>query len=104
MTFVGGHLKPDAYFSIARLAKEHGVEAAAEVADFEIANVDAVTNFIRDENIDCDFVLTRAMDVQLSTELQDKAKAGYDYLLSQGVEATKQTYCPPEKYAERVSE
>ncbi|KAH7159430.1 hypothetical protein B0J13DRAFT_592120 [Dactylonectria estremocensis] len=82
-----GHLKPDSYYSIARLAKEYGLEAAAEVANFEAANfeaanVDAVADFIRDQDIDCDFVLTRAID---------------------GVEATKKTYCSPPEFAERLS-
>ena len=79
------------------------MEAAAEVANFEAANVDAVADFIRDQDIDCDFVLTRALDVQLSTRLQDDAKAGYDLLLKEGVEATKKTYCSPPEFAERVS-
>ncbi|KAM6509442.1 hypothetical protein FALCPG4_017097 [Fusarium falciforme] len=98
----GGHLKPDSYYSIAGLAKEYGLEAAAEVANFEAANIDAVADFIRDQDIDCDFVLTRAIDVQLSARLQDDAKAGYD-LLKEGVEATKKTFCSPPEFAERLS-
>ncbi|KAH6989882.1 hypothetical protein EDB80DRAFT_897596 [Ilyonectria destructans] len=40
-----------------RLAKENRLEAAAEVADFESPN--AVADYIRDQDIDCDFVPTR---------------------------------------------
>ncbi|KAJ3529638.1 hypothetical protein NM208_g9668 [Fusarium decemcellulare] len=99
----GGHLKPDSYYAISRLANEYGIEAAVEVANFESANVEAVTNFIRDENIDCDFVLTRAVDVQFSAEQQDRIEAGYKSLLAKGVEATKHTYCAPRKFAEKLS-
>lgn len=100
--FLGGHLKPDSYYSIARLANEYGIDAAAEVADFEAANFEAVADFIRDEKVNCDFVITRAIDVQLSAEHQDRIQAGYRSLLAQGVKATKNTYCAPPEFAERV--
>ncbi|KAJ0146655.1 hypothetical protein HZ326_10660 [Fusarium oxysporum f. sp. albedinis] len=99
----GGHLKPDSYNAISRLASEYGVEAAAEVANFEYANVEAVARFIRDEKVDCDFVLTRAIDVQFSDRHQDKLEAGYKSLLENGIEATERTYCAPREYAEKLS-
>lgn len=99
----GGHLKPDSYYSISRLATEYGVDAAAEVANFESANVEAVTEFIRENKVDCDFVLTRATDVQFSAEHQEKVRAGYERLLAAGVKATKGTYCAEDRYAEKVS-
>ncbi|KAF7557278.1 hypothetical protein G7Z17_g819 [Cylindrodendrum hubeiense] len=94
---------PDSYYSISRLANEYGVEAAAEVANFESANVEAVSEFIREEKVDCDFVVTRAIDVQFSEEHQDRVKAGYDRLVAAGVEATKKTYCAPAEHAETIS-
>lgn len=100
---LGGHLKPDSYNAISRLASEYGVEAAAEVANFEYANVEAVARFIRDEKVDCDFVLTRAIDVQFSDRHQDKLEAGYKSLLENGIEATERTYCAPREYAEKVN-
>jgi predicted 3-demethylubiquinone-9 3-methyltransferase (glyoxalase superfamily) len=102
-TPIGGHLKPDSYYSISRIANEYGIEAATELANFEFANVDAVADYIREEDVDCDFVLTRAMDVQLEASHQEKLRAGYNSLVEKGVEATKRTYCAPDKFAERVS-
>ncbi|KAJ4252747.1 hypothetical protein NW762_010653 [Fusarium torreyae] len=99
----GGHLKPDSYNAISRLAKEYGMEAAAEVANFETANVEAVAEFIRQNDIDCDFVMTRAVDVQFQTQHHAKLVEGYQSLIDHGVEATKQTYCVPPKIAENVS-
>ncbi|KAF4973696.1 hypothetical protein FSARC_85 [Fusarium sarcochroum] len=99
----GGHLKPDSYNAISRLAKEYGMEAAAEVANFETANVGAVAEFIRQNDIDCDFVMTRAVDVQLQAQHHEKLVQGYQSLLDYGVEATKETYCVPPRIAENVS-
>ncbi|QKD56842.2 FAD dependent oxidoreductase [Fusarium oxysporum Fo47] len=99
----GGHLKPDSYYSISRIANEYGIEAATELANFEFANVDAIANYVREEDVDCDFVLTRAIDVQLSASHQEKLRTGYNSLVEQGVEATKRTYCAPDKFAESLS-
>ncbi|KAH8673197.1 FAD dependent oxidoreductase [Ilyonectria robusta] len=99
----GGHLKPDSYYSISRLATEYGIDAAAEVANFESANVDAVTEFIRENKVDCDFILTRATDVQFSVEHQEKVRAGYERLLAAGVKATNGAYCAEDRYAEKLS-
>ncbi|KAL2209864.1 FAD dependent oxidoreductase [Sarocladium strictum] len=99
----GGHLKPDSYALISTLADKYGVDAAAEVAEFEAANVRAVTDFIREEEIDCDFVLTRAVDVQLNDELQGVLERRYHGLIAAGVEATRSTFCAPRKDAEQLS-
>ncbi|KFY78227.1 hypothetical protein V499_02543 [Pseudogymnoascus sp. VKM F-103] len=83
----GGHLKPDPYSSIGHIAAEHGMEAAAEVAEFERAHVDAITELVRTEKIDCDFVLTKAIDVQLLPEECRTAKANFDSLAAAGVKS-----------------
>lgn len=95
-------MKPDSYAFIAKLAQEYGLKAAAEVADFESANAAAVTEFIRQEKIDCDFVVTRAIDVQLSEGQHRRLREGYENLVEAGVQSTRATFCAPEQYAERV--
>ncbi|KAJ4245538.1 hypothetical protein NW762_014047 [Fusarium torreyae] len=99
----GGHLKPDSYNAIAGYASEHGIEAAAEVAAFETANVKAVTEYVQRNRIDCDFVLTRAVDVQFSSDHQRRLKNGYDKLVGAGVEVTKDTFSVPDEGAEMMS-
>ncbi|KFY51597.1 hypothetical protein V497_09001 [Pseudogymnoascus sp. VKM F-4516 (FW-969)] len=84
----GGHLKPDPYSSISHLAAEHGMEAAAEVAEFERAHVDAISELVRTEKIDCDFVLTKAIDVQLLPDECRTAKDNFDGLAAAGVKST----------------
>lgn len=96
-------MKPDPYNGIAKLAAEYGDAAAAEVADFEASHVDALKALIEKEDIECDFVVTRAIDVQLDTEHCQRLKSGYDRLLGAGVAATKNAFFIPEETAEGVS-
>ncbi|KAF5536997.1 gamma-glutamylputrescine oxidoreductase [Fusarium mexicanum] len=103
LTIEGGHLKPDSYNAISAYASEYGIEAAAEVASFEAANVKAVTDYIQQNKVDCDFVLTTAVDVQLSTGHQRRIKEGYDKLIAVGLETTKDTLSVEEKDAEMMS-
>ncbi|KAG9496258.1 hypothetical protein J7337_012842 [Fusarium musae] len=103
LTIEGGHLKPDSYNAISGYTSEYGIEAAAEVASFEAANVKAVTEYVQQNKIDCDFVLTRAVDVQLSTGHQHRIKEGYDKLIAAGIETTKDTFCVEGKDAEMMS-
>lgn len=99
---LGGHVKPDGYHAIARYAEIYGLQAATEVADFERANVEAVTKYVTEEKVDCDFVLTRAIDVQLSDSLSDRIKREYKSLVDAGLTTAKETFAIPDKHAERV--
>lgn len=47
------------------MASKHGVDAGAEIAEFELANVDAVKNYVLENNVDCDLMITNAVDFQL---------------------------------------
>lgn len=71
----GGHVKPDVYYNILKYTRKYGAEAAASFARFEAANVLAVRDLVEKEQIDCDFVLTRAIDAYLD---DDHAKATED--------------------------
>ncbi|GAT26542.1 FAD dependent oxidoreductase [Aspergillus luchuensis] len=100
---VGGHLKPDVFNRIGNLAKEYGLEAAAEVAAFEMEHVSVIEDLVKKEKIDCDLEVNRVCDIQFDKDQLAKVKAGYDYLVSQGVETIKDVgYTPPEM-AEAVS-
>ncbi|KAF6517960.1 hypothetical protein HZS61_002038 [Fusarium oxysporum f. sp. conglutinans] len=82
---------------------KHGIDAGAEIAEFELANVEAVKNYVLDNKVDCDLMITRAVDVQLSEEHNVLLKAGYDRLIKAGVSATKNAFYVDGKYAETVS-
>ncbi|KAJ5645936.1 hypothetical protein N7490_002308 [Penicillium lividum] len=84
----GGHMKPDIYNFIATLAAEHGVDAAAEVAAFEAKHVRAVKEFVEKEGIDCDYTITKAVDVQLDETHFEKLKDGHNRLVAGGSKPT----------------
>lgn len=95
-------MKPDLYNWISTLAEDHGVDAAAEVAAFEARHVQAVKEFVAREGIDCDYVFTKAVDVQLSDDHFKKLKAGYERLIASGCAPTKQALCVGPEKAEAV--
>ncbi|CVL11576.1 related to oxidoreductase [Fusarium proliferatum] len=99
----GGHIKPDVYNLCSKMASKHGIDAGAEIAEFELANVDAVKNYVLEKNVDCDLMITNAVDVQLSADHNTALKAGYDKLVNAGVRATKSAFYVDGKYAETVS-
>ncbi|KAJ5173544.1 FAD dependent oxidoreductase [Penicillium coprophilum] len=99
----GGHMKPDLYNGIAGLAADHGVEAAAEVAAFEAKHVSILREFVKRENIDCEYTVTKAIDVQLSRECSASLKEGYEGLIKKGCEPTAKARYIPINEAEKFS-
>ncbi|KAF7910336.1 uncharacterized protein EAE98_012152 [Botrytis deweyae] len=77
----GGHLRPDLYGHIPKYVNRSGVRSGAEIAEFEIAHVQALKELILREEIDCDFTLTRTCDVWNNQNAADEAKDVYDRLL-----------------------
>lgn len=68
ITSTGGHIKPDIYYNILKYSHQYTPSQAASFARFEAQNVLAVKHLVEEEGIDCDFVLTRAVDVYLDEE------------------------------------
>jgi glycine/D-amino acid oxidase-like deaminating enzyme len=100
---LGGHLKPDNYHAIARLAAEYGHKAAEEIAVFESSNVKAVAEYILENKVDCDFIASRAVDVQLSYDVHRKVGSNHRAMIQAGSIAVQETFAVPDIYAERVS-
>lgn len=98
----GGHLKPDPYNRPAQVAAAHGIEAAAELAEFEASHIPAVKKLVEDENIDCDFVLTRCVDVLLTDDIYGRMKAGVDMLRKNGVSVLRDVFFAEGSKAEQV--
>ncbi|KAK2608033.1 hypothetical protein N8I77_006670 [Diaporthe amygdali] len=76
----GGHIKPDVYYNILKYTKKYGADNAAAFARFEASNVLAVKELVERESIDCDFVLTRAIDVYLDEAHAESTHAAYQEL------------------------
>ncbi|KAI8297025.1 putative oxidoreductase OrdL [Colletotrichum sp. SAR11_240] len=80
----GGHVKPDTYFNVPKYTKLYGADEAAKLAAFEASNVYAVKELVESEGLDCDFHLTRAVDVYLDPEHAKQTEAAYRELLKAG--------------------
>lgn len=103
LTHTGGHMKPDPYNSISRLAAEHGIEAAREVAEFEASHVTTIKDVVDREGIECEYVVTNAIDVQLNADHCKTMKANYDHLVHEGCRPTQDTEFVAKPGAEQVS-
>lgn len=97
----GGHIRPEVYFSMPAYVKKYGVETAVEISKFENSHVGVLKHLIEKEKIDCEFMLTRSMDVFLDEEAALKCKKSYD-LLSEFALIPKDVQFTPAKYAEGV--
>lgn len=73
------------YYNILEYTKKYGAANAAAFARFEAANVLAVKELVEREKIDCDFVLTRALDVYLDEDHARSTYATYQELRRIGV-------------------
>ncbi|KAL3418561.1 FAD dependent oxidoreductase superfamily protein [Phlyctema vagabunda] len=99
----GGHLKPDVYFNVLKYSHQYGAENAAEVARFEAANIPAVKDLVEKENIDCDFHLTRAIDVCLDEEQAKETITSYRELVKIGIAPLGDVHFIDGQNAERVT-
>ena len=81
----GGHIRPDLYGRIPTYISRGGVEAGAEIAEFEIATLRALKKVVEDEEIDCDLTLARTIDVWCNEEAAKKARVVYDQMKSHGL-------------------
>lgn len=99
---LGGHLRPDLYDRIPTYIRRYGVDAAAEVANFELSHVKAFKNLLAEENIDCDFNITRCLSVYLDEAAGEKARKKYKELVSRGLAFADDIHYTPPKNAEGV--
>ena len=75
----GGHLRPRMYGS--GYLERCGIEGGRELAEFEVAHLQAIKQLITREKIDCDFTLTRSCDVWTNQAEADKMKALYETMV-----------------------
>lgn len=99
----GGHVKPDTYFNVPKYTKLYGPKAAAELAAFEASHVLAVKDLIERECLDCDFHLTRAVDVYLDPKHARETEQAYRELVKAGVVNLRDVAFTSNKDAQRVS-
>ncbi|KAK8100115.1 FAD dependent oxidoreductase [Apiospora kogelbergensis] len=99
----GGHMKPDVYFNVPKYIKKYGIKAAVEVAAFEASQVFDIKALVEKENIDCNFVLSRACDVVLDAGMAKESHDAFLKLRESGVADLKDVYHAYGKEAEQLS-
>lgn len=80
-----------------------GNEMATTIAAFESSQVYAIKDLVEKEKIDCDFVLTRAVDAFLDQSHADKAAAEFEALVEGGEPSIRDVFCKTGKEAEALS-
>jgi glycine/D-amino acid oxidase-like deaminating enzyme len=100
----GGHVKPDTYSDIPKFAKLFGMETAAQLADFEARHVHAIKDLVEKEDLDCDFHLTRAIDVYLDAAHAKEVEATHKKLVKAGAVDLTDVAFTSRRDAERVSQ
>lgn len=99
----GGHLRPDMYGHIPTFLDRAGAEAAEEVACFEVAHLQSIKKLIHKEKIDCDFTLTRSIDVWCNEDAAKGARETVDRMVAKGFDYMDDVIFYDEKDAEGVS-
>lgn len=94
---------PDPYKKAGTALETHGKEAAEEIASFEIRNLTEVARLVERDDIDCDFVTTRASDVYLYEKGRDEVRAKLKRLAEANVSLPGDNHYSSDKVAEAVS-
>jgi hypothetical protein len=71
----------------------YGSKIATAIAAFESSQVYALKDLVEKEKIDCDFVLTRAVDAFLDQDHSDKAQAEFETLIKGQEPSTRDVCC-----------
>ncbi|KAK5046603.1 hypothetical protein LTR84_007364 [Exophiala bonariae] len=80
----GGHLKADVYYGAAVNERLYGIQVAEQLSKFEVDQIFSVKRLVEKEKIDCDFELTRGIDVFLEQARLDEAVASFTDLKARG--------------------
>lgn len=100
----GGHVKPDVYFNTTLSEKMFGPRVAEELTKFEMQQVMDVKRLVEKEQIDCDFELTRAIDVFVDPRVANPTIKTYKEMKARGFQFSDDLhFIDNPKKAEQVS-
>lgn len=83
--------------------KRHGLDAARELALFEVSHIKAIKDVIEREQIDCDLVMTRNMNIWQDADRGNRVRKIIEDLKAQGLEILDDIVFLPEDDIESVS-
>lgn len=100
----GGHIKPDLYFNAGLHEDTYGADVAESLTKFETQQVFEVKKLVENEGIDCDFELTRGIDVFTDPEVARSTVARYRRMKERGYQFPDDLHFVEDpKKAERLS-
>jgi glycine/D-amino acid oxidase-like deaminating enzyme len=100
----GGHVKPDVYFNAVLSEKMHGPQVAEQLTAFEMQQVFDVKRLVEMERIDCDFELTRAIDVFVDPRVAEPTVQTFKAMKARGYRFSDDLhFIEDPKRAEQVS-
>ena len=100
----GGHVKPDVYFNAVLSEKMFGPQMAEQLTKFETQQVFDVKRLVEKEQIDCDFELTRAVDVFVDPRVAEPTITAYKQMRARGYRFSEDLhFIANPKKAEQVS-
>ncbi|KAI9054512.1 hypothetical protein LZ554_001669 [Drepanopeziza brunnea f. sp. 'monogermtubi'] len=99
----GGHLRPDLYGHIPTYIERDGLQAGVDIAEFEIDHLNAIKKVIEAENIDCDFTITRTVDVWMNQTAATKARQTYDLMMKHNLKYMDDVFFTKPQDAENIS-
>ncbi|KZF23088.1 FAD dependent oxidoreductase [Xylona heveae TC161] len=73
-----GHVRPDAFRGFTHYARLHGPEQARKIVANERVVLERVDEFVKKNNVQCDFNLTTTFDVCLSKEFAELEAASFE--------------------------
>lgn len=78
------------------------MDAGTEIAEFELSHLQAIKKLLVEEGIDCDYNITRNMNVYLNDEDAEKGRKTYEALVALGLSFTDDLQFTSKKNAEGV--
>jgi glycine/D-amino acid oxidase-like deaminating enzyme len=73
----GGHLNADMYYSYKSYSEKYGRQTAETMIEFEAKHIEAMSELVSEENIQCDWEITRTCHAYYDPEIAAQAKASY---------------------------
>ena len=73
----GGHFNVDMYYSYKGYSNEYGRQTAEEMIEFEAKHMEAMSELVSEENIQCDWNMTRTCHTYFDPDIAAQAKASY---------------------------
>jgi glycine/D-amino acid oxidase-like deaminating enzyme len=80
----GGHLNADMYYSYKNYSDKYGQQTAEAMIEFEAKHIEEILKLISEENIQCDWEVTRTCHAYYDPEIAAQAKASYQQRCADG--------------------